>query len=359
MPLYADVRSHILMTHRNDRYVRSFLKEIGMVDFEEESSSDPLAEGSGTKKTIGRSTRAKSIKASSMRQFLGKKQLRSASGWFKETLASGKKRKCYCEMLGAEIVVQEKLKKVLTVKETIKITNQSSIQSHGYNLFIVNPDRRWQLAAESEEVCQSWYKNLRATFIEICETIDVNAFANQEPEPAALPAAPAGVFGPGPGVAKGAAVDADAERAKAKVDATAAAAAAAAAEKEAAAKAAVEGEPTADGAGGGGGGGGAAAPAAPAEELSPEAAAAAKAEKRAAAKAKMAAKRAAAKAERADNVEAQLKEIFGWIDALVIEDDAPSVAGSGSIIASKLSAGEITAEEAKDAEVVETIKLNT
>ena len=253
------------------------------------------------------------------------------------------------------------------MKETITITTESSIQSSGYNLFIINPDRKWQLSAESEETCKTWYKNLRATYIEICESIDVDAFANQEPEAAALPSAPAGVFGPGSGAAPDAtaAAAAAAESEKAK----AVAAEKATAEKEAAGKGAAEkgtGVTAAP----------AAAPTAATEELSPEAAAAAKAEKRAAAREKMAAKRAAAKAERANDLESQLKEIFAWIDALVVEDDAPkppsapvpetaspapapvpeaassAPAAATEIIQKKLSSGTITAEEAEHMKTV-------
>jgi hypothetical protein len=131
--------------------------------------------------TEGKSTRTRTIKASSVKEFLKKKQSRTAANWFKEVLAHGKKKKVYCEMDGATVTVQEKRKKVLTVIQTIEISPHTSIQMHGYDLFLINPDSRWHLTAESEEVCLTWFKELRATFIELCDTtIELGDFQNEE-----------------------------------------------------------------------------------------------------------------------------------------------------------------------------------
>eukprot|EP00039_Didymoeca_costata_P032280 m.37234 g.37234 ORF g.37234 m.37234 type:complete len:825 (-) comp9281_c0_seq1:134-2608(-) len=150
------------------QYVKNFCKEMGIP--EESSTDEPEKEAA----PIGRSVRLKSIKMDSMSKYLTMKQGRSATGWFKVELPNGKRVRRYCKMSGPTITIQDKVKKELVTQEKVKITFHSSIQRHGYNLYIVNPEGRWHLIAESEETCSKWYSDLRATFIEICDRLDVS-----------------------------------------------------------------------------------------------------------------------------------------------------------------------------------------
>lgn len=152
-------------------YIINFLKEEGMTEFEE-SSTDPTTHNHN----IQRFDRAKSMNAKTMKKYLTMKQGRSASAWFKLVKADESTR-VYAKMKGIKIDLF--LSNREDLHSTIIITDSSSIQMHGYDLFVNNPGNlRWQLQAESEEVSRSWYKDLRATFVEICNVIDLDAIHN-------------------------------------------------------------------------------------------------------------------------------------------------------------------------------------
>eukprot|EP00040_Diaphanoeca_grandis_P011992 m.61227 g.61227 ORF g.61227 m.61227 type:complete len:894 (-) comp22951_c1_seq1:256-2937(-) len=268
-----------------EAYVMSWLAQIGMSKFDVSSSSDPMDRSVAT--ISRRGGRLKSVSGGVLSDmFKKKKNERTASAWFKEITIAGKKRKRYCEMKGAEITMLEKVRKALVVRDSIVLSSKTSIQRHGYELYIINPDDRITLQAESEDVCQEWYSQLRATYIEICEKIDLEAFQNlvvdaQPPPPASPPKTTLMAIG---GLEN-------------------------------------------SGGGGGGGGGGQPSPVTKSPEqvknepkkeevVVVELTAEEKAEKRAKARAALAEKRAAAKLARTANIDTELHSIFAYIDGL-------------------------------------------
>ena len=278
----------------------NWLKQIGMSKFDVQSSSDPTPDGMAT---ISRRNRPKSMHSNKMGEVFKKKKVRTATGWFKEVPHDGKKkRKRYCEMKGTEIKMFEKIKRAIILRDTITISDTSHIQRHGYELFIANEDTKWTLQAESEEQCQEWHAELRATYIELCEKIDLDAFQAEPPAPApaATPESAAGSPAKPAMFSIGGLEDSGGGGG----GAPAAAAAAAPAPAPVADVATAAGLPAAP-----------ETPKVAAVALTPEQ----KAEERAVKKAALALKRAAAKAARTAGNDTALTDIFAWIDAL--DDD--------------------------------------
>mmetsp|Transcript_12662 Transcript_12662/g.32389 ORF Transcript_12662/g.32389 Transcript_12662/m.32389 type:complete len:861 (+) Transcript_12662:214-2796(+) len=273
LPPYRDVRTALITEFGKDffdaqeMYVKSWLKEIGMAVFEGESSSDD--NGATVAPTVTMS-RAKSIKGRALGNVFKKSAMRSASSWFKEVQPNGKKKRRFVEMKGPELTLSERVRKRMVLLSSILITPGSQIQSHGYSLFVSSGETRTELVADSEEQCQEWYRNLRATYVELCESIDLNAFQEVAAQP---PPKPEPVEEPGPAAA--------APEAVVVGESTAAE---------------PEGKPAEE----------AAAPTE--QEETPEE----KAERRAKMKAELAAKRAAAKAARQGGV----IDLLAWIDKL-------------------------------------------
>lgn len=317
LPLYSTVKNGLIeefgleFFEFQESFVKSFLSELGMTNFEFSKDSKDI---SPSMATIGRNGKLKVTGAGASDMYSA--GARSATGWFTEITEGGKKRKRYCEMKGFEITLNVKKSKGKVAEvDKIVIDRETSIQSWGYSIFFVQAGRKWQLDAESTEVCQKWYSDLRATYAELCEEISLDAFQEEqnaaaEPEEAAAAAAP-----PTPAVALG--TELEAELSAGKVQAL---------ERQSSAKALWQGSAelalsdanankstaelavdklvkgTVD-----------------APEASPDEEAAAKAAKRAAAKEALAAKRAAARAARAggaDPLALELKTILAYIDAL-------------------------------------------
>lgn len=306
LPDYSVVRTSLIeefgneFFKNNQQYVMNWLRQIGMSKFDVQSSSDPTPDGMAT---ISRRNRPKSMHSNKMGEMFKKRKVRTATGWFKEVPSDGKKkRKRYCEMKGTEIKMFEKIKRAIILRDTITISDTSHIQRHGYELFIANEDTKWTLQAESEEQCQEWHGELRATYIELCEKIDLDAFQAEAPAPApvATPESSAGSPSKPAMFSIGGLEDSGGGGG----GAPAAAAAAAPAPAPVADVTTAPGLPAAP-----------ETPKAPAVVLTPEQ----KAEERAVKKAALAAKRAAAKAARTAGNDTALTDIFAWIDAL--DDD--------------------------------------
>lgn len=284
------------------QFVKGYLKEIGYVEFELDSSTDPTAEEEGKKLAIGRSVRLKSIKMDSVKKYLTMKQSRTATGWFKEVTANGKKQKRYCIMKGNAVELQEK-KKELVTRDKFLITIESGIQRHGYDLFVINPDRRWHLIAESQDQCDAWYKELRATYIEMCDKVAAAEEAQEAAKAAKKSPEQSTKTSPPPEQDEG---EVNAKFLSNNGEKTP--------EKEQQASVAKADSTSVT-----------KQPESPVQDANKEAGSSTDAsapqektedEKRAERRAALAAKRAAAKAARANNLEAELKEIFAWIDAL-------------------------------------------